>query len=222
MPGSEAERAASIYHDARERIADLMTDADPAAWRADVPACPGWTVRDVVSHLVAVAQDWVAGSLAGAPTDAQTAEHIRRFDDEDESALLGLWRAAAQGLTERARADGLEPPLGDITCHEHDIRSALGRPGARDAESVRWTAHRLLSALHTPVPLRVEVEDGQYRAGPAGDAQLLLRTTCFEATRWRTGRRSPAQLAAMDWTGDPAPVLDHLCLFGPATVDVIE
>jgi hypothetical protein len=36
------------------------------------------------------------------------------------------------------------------------------------------------------------------------------------------GRRSRSQFAALDWSGDPSPVLDHLVVFGPATSDVIE
>jgi hypothetical protein len=50
----------------------------------------------------------------------------------------------------------------------------------------------------------------------------VLRTTSWEAFRWRLGRRSRAQLAAMDWSADPSEFLDQLCIFGPATVDVIE
>lgn len=29
-------------------------------------------------------------------------------------------------------------------------------------------------------------------------------------------------LAALDWSRDPAPVLDHLVVFGPAARDIIE
>jgi hypothetical protein len=71
----------------------------------------------------------------------------------------------------------------------------------------------------------VTVEDTQYRSGPDERAEipeLLLSTSRFEALRWRTGRRSRAQLAAMDWSGDSTPVLDHLYLFGPAEADLIE
>ncbi len=81
---------------------------------------------------------------------------------------------------------------------------------------------QLLANLRTPVPLRVTVEDGQYRSGPEGRAEIVLHTSRFEALRWRTGRRSRAQLAAMDWSDDPAPVLDHLYIFGPADADVVE
>lgn len=50
----------------------------------------------------------------------------------------------------------------------------------------------------------------------------MLRTDRFEAFRWRLGRRSRAQLAGMDWTGDPSPILDDLVIFGPADSDVHE
>jgi hypothetical protein len=51
---------------------------------------------------------------------------------------------------------------------------------------------------------------------------LTLRTTRFEAFRWRMGRRSREQLAALDWSGDPTPVLGHLVVFGPARTDIAE
>lgn len=109
------------------RIAGLLADAPPAIWQRQVPACPGWSVRDVVSHMTAVAQDWAAGRLSGAPTDEETAEHVARFRSCDEAEILGTWSDATSRLRELAETAGLEPPLGDIACHEHDIRSAIGR-----------------------------------------------------------------------------------------------
>ena len=218
----EARRAAGIYRDTMLRVSGLLNGADASVWRHPVAACPGWCVRDVVAHMTAVARDWADGLLAGPPTDEATAEHIRRFDDRDENGLLELWSQATARLHRLAATTGLEPPLGDIACHEHDIRSAIGRPGARDAQSVSWTSDRLLALLRPPVPLCVMVEDRRYCTGPTGNGEIHLRTTRFEAIRWRTGRRSRAQLAAMDWSTDPTPVLGHLYLFGPATADVIE
>jgi uncharacterized protein (TIGR03083 family) len=55
-----------------------------------------------------------------------------------------------------------------------------------------------------------------------GEPALGLTTTRYEAFRWRMGRRSRDQLAALDWSGDPAPVLDHLVVFGPARTEIIE
>jgi Mycothiol maleylpyruvate isomerase N-terminal domain len=193
-----------------------------AAWRAPVPACPGWTVRDVVAHLTAVAEEWGDGTLAGPPTDAGTAAQIARFGGEDNDGVVAVWTTAAERLDQQAETAGVTPPLGDITCHEHDIRAALSTPGARDSQAVWWTSDQLLTKLRTPVPLRVIVEDGQYSSNSGPGNEICLRTTRFEALRWRTGRRSRAQLQAMDWSEDPHAVLEHLHLFGPADVDVVE
>jgi hypothetical protein len=58
--------------------------------------------------------------------------------------------------------------------------------------------------------------------GPDDGEPVTLRTTSWEAFRWRLGRRSAAQLAAMDWSGDPSPFIGGLCIFGPASADVVE
>jgi uncharacterized protein (TIGR03083 family) len=211
-----------LYHETKDRITGLMTTADDSAKSTAVAACPGWSVRDVVTHLAAVAEDWVRGRLAGPPTDEETAAQIARFAGDDLVEVVAAWTTAAADLDEMAETDGVEPPIGDIISHEHDVRAALGLPGARDSAALWYSSDRLLRILRTPVPLRVSVEDGHYSTGPNGRAEITLRTTRFEALRWRTGRRSRAQLAAMDWSGDPTPVLDHLYMFGPADADIVE
>jgi uncharacterized protein (TIGR03083 family) len=213
---------ARLYQETRERIIALVSGLDDAAWSTPVAACPGWSVRDVVAHLRAVAEDWVGGRLAGAPTDEETAAQIARSGGSDVAEILAAWTDAAARLDQMAETAGVAPPLGDIVCHEHDVRAALSRPGARDSAAVWYTSDKLLATLRTPVPLRVTVEDAQYRSGPDDRAEIRLRTTRFETLRWRTGRRSRSQLAAMDWSGDPTPVLDHLYMFGPAEADLIE
>ena len=110
----------------------------------------------------------------------------------------------------------------DISSHEQDIRAAVGPPGARDTEIIWHSSDWLLTRLRTPVALMVAVEDAQYRAGPPEGTPLRLTTSRFEAFRWRMGRRSRSQLAALDWSGDPSPVLDHLTFFGPSATDIIE
>ena len=110
----------------------------------------------------------------------------------------------------------------DVASHEQDIRGAVGQPGARDTEVIRQLADWLVTRLRTPVPVLVTVEGTRFQVGPDGEPVLELATTWYEAFRWRMGRRSRAQLAALAWSGDPAPVLDHLVVFGPAPADVIE
>jgi uncharacterized protein (TIGR03083 family) len=217
----DAPEISRLYQEARQRITALV-NGDDAAWTVQLAACPAWSVRDVVAHMVGVAQDWASGRLTGPPSDAETAAQVARFSGCDKAAMLAAWTEAAAQLDHLAETEALTPPLGDITAHEHDVRGAIGQPGARDSSAVWHSTDQLLANLHTPVALRVTVEDGQYRSGPEGRAEIELHTSRFEALRWRTGRRSRAQLAAMDWSDDPAPVLDHLYIFGPADADVVE
>lgn len=136
MSTTEAVLSARLYRECYERIIDLVAPLDTAGWNTPVPACPAWTVRDVVAHLVAVAQEWCDGRLSGVPTDAQTAAQVARFGEASTADLLVAGTEAVRRLNESTRSRGLVAPVGDIVSHEHDIRGALGRPGARDSVAV--------------------------------------------------------------------------------------
>lgn len=211
-----------LYRETRGVVADLASDLDADQLAAPVPTCPGWSVADVLRHLTAVAEDVVAGRLTGPPSDAEAAAGVMRFADRSVDQVLAHWAEVAPALEERLAVPAAWPAVVDVLAHQHDIRGAVGRPGARDSQAVVVTADRLLGFLRPPLPLAVHLEDAEVRLGPDGVDPLVLRTSRFEAFRWRLGRRSRSQLAAMDWSADPGPVLDALCIFGPSPVDIIE
>ena len=217
---------AQLYRDTRERLTSLVAGLDEQALATPVPACPGWQVQDVVAHLAAIVEDALAGRLTGPPSEEETAVQVARYKGRPMPQTLDGWTAGAPRFEEVISAFDIPPAVIDVASHEQDIRGALGRPGARDCPAVQQMAGWLLQRLRTPVPVWVTVEDAEFRIGPAGGGRdkpaLGLRTTRFEAFRWRMGRRSRDQLAALDWSGDPAPVLDHLVVFGPARTDIIE
>lgn len=209
------------YRATRQRIVDLLADLPDPAPDAPVPACPAWRVRDVVAHLTGVAEDGVAGRISGPPTEPQITEQVDRCRTLPLGTVLDRWERAAPEFERLIEANAIWAALIDIVSHEHDIRGAVNRSGARNTEAVR-VASDLLLRFDPPVPLRIEVEDASVELGRGQDGWLALSTSRWEVLRWRTGRRSRAQLASMAWTGDPAPILDDLCVFGPAARDVIE
>jgi uncharacterized protein (TIGR03083 family) len=211
-----------LYQDTQARVAALVAGLDAAALATPVPACPGWSVRDVVAHELAITEDALAGRLTGPPDDEQTAAQVARFAGHDFGDMLATWARTAPQFAGIVSSFEVWPAVVDIVSHEQDIRGAIGQPGERDSDVVRRAAAVMLSELAPPVPLRVTVEDAEFRVGPDEGPELALATTRFEALRWRLGRRSRAQLAALAWSGDPAPVLDHLAIFGPASADLIE
>jgi uncharacterized protein (TIGR03083 family) len=215
---------AAMYLDTHARLSELVAGLDRAAVATAVPACPGWSVADVVAHVTAVADDALAGRLTGPPSDEQTAEQVARYKDVPVDDVLSAWSELAPKFAEVVGAFEVWPAALDVAAHEQDVRGALGLPGYRDTDIVRSGAARLVRLLNPPRSLVVEVEDAMFPVEGADGAadELRLRTTRWEVFRFRLGRRSRAQLAAMAWSGDPAPILDHLAIFGPARADVVE
>ena len=100
---------ARLYQETRERISELVTGLDEAALSTAVAACPGWSVRDVVAHVAAVADDWADGRLSGPPTDEETAAQIARFGGHDVAEILAAWTDAAARLDRMAENRGGSP-----------------------------------------------------------------------------------------------------------------
>ena len=216
-----------LYRQTRSSFTAFVS-ARANSWDATVPATPGWTVHDVVAHVTGVAQDVACGEVPEAgPTPEWTAAHVARGRDIATADLLSAWAQASPAVEALLDRQPIWPVVLDAGSHELDVRAALADTGARHSALVVVGSKVLLHGLRVPAPLVVRTEHAVVRSGPAVDAApggppVTLTTTAFEAFRWRLGRRSRRQLAAMDWDGDPTPFLDRLCVFGPAEDDLVE
>ena len=215
---------AHLYRDTRERLSGLVLGLDDSELASPVPACPGWSVSDVMYHLLAVVEDVMAGRLTKPPTDAETAEQVARHRGTPVPAVVETWAELAPPFEELIGGVVVWPAVLDVATHEQDIRGALGRPGARDTEAVRVGAKALVAWMQPSVSMRLVCEDFEAQVGPEDGhhQELRLRTTRFEILRWRLGRRSRSQVQGFDWSGDPAPVIDQLFVFGPSPTDIVE
>ena len=132
---------AEHYRTARLRITELVLSLDDDDLARAVPACPGWTVHDVVSHITGVADDALNGRMDGVATDPWTAAQVERGRDVPTADLLDRWTEQAAVFESFPL-----PPQAviDLTTHEQDIRGAVDQPGARDTAElpVRVRARR--------------------------------------------------------------------------------
>ena len=219
----------NAYAGCRHRIRELAGSLSPEEEDALVPGCPEWTVHDVVAHVAGVVDDVMAGRLEGIATDPWTAAQVEARRGRPIRRMLQEWDAGAPGF--EALLDQVGDPgrqaVTDIATHEHDLRGALGAPGARDSDAVHmgfgFVAPLVVSAAAGHgVALRVEAAGGSVAGGP--DATVVLRGTAFELLRAMTGRRSLEQVRALDWAGDPDPVLAAFTYgpFRPAASTVEE
>ena len=205
------------YRSTRERVTGLLDELEPGDEERAVPACPGWTVHDLVAHMTGVPDDALNGRLDGIATDPWTAAQVDRARDLSTTDLVVRW--SEQGPV----FEGFPLPpeaVVDLTTHEQDLRGALDRPGARDSDELLWAFALVAGRTVSEVPgLRIEAGAAAY--GP-DDAERVLRGEPFELYRVLLGRRSEAQIRALDWDGGPPEDLGGLTRFGPAATSVIE
>ena len=230
---------AGAYASARSRISRLVATAgiDVVASRV-VAATPLWDVHRVIAHLRGVLADVAAGNLEGAPGDEWTAAQIGRWGDVPLPELFEQWAAESRQVEVLLRAGTAGPftvPLVmDAHAHEQDLRGALGVPGERTGPFYAWAIGILAGRIPDRVakvglaPMALVTPIGRFGAD---DAPLTLTVGEWEYTRVAFGRRSLAQVTALQWAVNGEPVADSaavapyaplLSRFGLATVDLTE
>lgn len=210
---------ATAYRDTRRRVTELCRELTTEEAASKVPACPDWSVRDLLSHLAVIAAEPVAGNVPGDDQQAWMDEGMAARADASVSELLDEWNEAGpafEGIIE-SFGDALRNVVYDAAVHEHDLRQVLGRPGARDSASVRIGLEALLDQLRDRVAehqlpaarIRIDDADEEVVVGD-GDPQVTLVGDRFELFRLLGNRRSRNQVLSAEWTGDPEPYLDAL------------
>ncbi len=224
---------ASAYRDLRTRVLELLRSRDAAALDVIAPATPEWRVRDIVAHLAGVCDDIAHGNLEGVASDEWTEVQVEKRRGWDLDALLADWET--NGAVVEAMMNDF-PPIAvgqmtfDATTHEQDLRGALGAPGGRESDSLAiaydWAVDRLGERLDAAgnAPMRFETESGTRVAGTGdADATTTLRSSRFDVLRSMSGRRSVAQVEALDWNTAPRPADLLLAdFFVPPTADLLE
>jgi uncharacterized protein (TIGR03083 family) len=224
-----SERTTSTrYNEAVESFIELARTLSPEDWATPVPCTPLWTVRDVLSHASGIPDDAFAGRMDGAVTEPWTASQVERNAAFSVDELLVRWESQYQQFGKIIEEMGeIRPPI-DCHSHEHDVRHALARPGNRDSAIIDDASTPLLSSLGGGgVEIVVSYDDGTtVRVGQRGsDNRVSLSTSKFEVFRSRLGRRTIAQVRALDWSGDDEAidgVVAAWFAFGPSEIDIIE
>ncbi|SHG32392.1 TIGR03083 family protein [Jatrophihabitans endophyticus] len=206
---------------AQARVIDLVESLDAAAVERRVPATPDWTVRDLLSHMIGLDADILAGN---EPDDHNPTWTQRQVDDRaghDVATLVAEWRAMTEPLQQWMR-DNNPRPMGDVVIHEQDLRGALEAPGARDGDALRSLFERMAGACEDRAvarelePLRLQGEN--YDFGPP-QADVVVRASDFDLARLVLSRRSAAQLRAWTTQGDVEPYVECFGGLGPLPAD---
>jgi len=195
-----------------------------------VPACPDWTVRDLAAHIIGVAADLSVGNLEQMGTHEWTSTQIAKRKDRSVTDLIEEWTMLAEQVEPTA---DLIPPgaaqmlVGDAVTHEHDMRGALNRPGARDTDAVWIGLDRYIRVFGKRIKdadlSSVVVQSGnrEWQAG-IREAEANLSGDAFGLLRALTGRRTIEEISALEWTGDSSAYLAIFSTYPPTTVSLAE
>jgi uncharacterized protein (TIGR03083 family) len=219
---------AAVYRSIRARVTDLVRDLPDEELDRIAPATPSWRVRDVVAHLAGNTADIVAGNLEGVASDPWTQAQVDARSTTPIVDVLDEW-ARCSAVVEPLIA-GMDPMmramfLTDAVTHEHDVRGALGIPGARDTDAVdyafRGVTRGIGAQLGDTGALRIVHDDGAIVLGE-GEPRSVVTTSRFEVVRAAVGRRSYAQIEAWSWEGATRAQVLVLGRFTPPRLSELE
>ncbi len=194
LPDPEVVQA---YLEFRDRIVSLIREIPESQASLSVPLCPNWEVSSLISHIVGIPEDIVAGRMDGVGTEAWTQAQVDRHEGESLSQLADI------SLSTAAEFDVVLPHIPspvnsqlvmDAITHEHDLRHAVGRAGAQDSTAVDVALGFLLNMVDTIAP---------------GRAQELSDSgvSRYELMRSLSGRRSIEQMNQLELDGSQIAAL---------------
>jgi uncharacterized protein (TIGR03083 family) len=162
-----------LIHAEREALADDLAALTDEQW-ATASLCPGWSVRDVLGHIIATAKMTPGAFFTGL------ARAGFRFNDMSNNRIAAEATAVpADGLAELRRhlTDTTSPPgpaeamLGEAVVHGEDIRRPLGIKRAYPPEAVTRSAeffrrsNLLIGSKRRIAGLGLRADDLEWGAG---------------------------------------------------------
>lgn len=220
----------AAYRASRLRLAQLVTELDADALARRVPACPEWTVADLVRHLTGVAADLLSGNLSGAGQQDWTRAQIEARRARPLRDVLAEWERIAEQL--EPALDMISPfaaalTVSDLVTHEHDARGALGDKSARTSDAVVVGFQTYARTFGRRVKERglpaVELRAGELSvlAGKQ-EPSVTVQGELFELFRALGGRRTEQEIAALAWSAGPAPYIGIFSTYGTPAVSLHE
>ena len=193
---SDAE-VVQAYLEFRSRIVSLIREIPESQASLSVPLCPDWEVSSLISHIVGIPEDIVAGRMDGVGTEAWTQAQVDRHEGESLSQLADIFLATATEFD--VVLPHFPSPVNsqlvmDAIAHEHDLRHAVGRAGAQDSAAVDVALGYLLNMVDTTAPGRSQ------ELSDSGVSR-------YELMRSLSGRRSIDQMNQLGLDGSQISTL---------------
>lgn len=215
-----------LYQAVRNELVAGLRSLDDATASTIVPACPEWTVKDVVAHLSGLNAELLAGVEGSIGTHEATSRQVSDRAALSMNEVLDEWLSMADAIDQRFTVDTnmAEALLADMVVHVYDLHELLHQATVVADSAISAAAHRYVFKLQERLTsefattLTIELSDGTSWPSPAieGGSSLTLQAAPFEFLRGVTGRLARNEVEAFNWSADPSTILDTgWNLYGP-------
>jgi hypothetical protein len=203
----------AAYGATRARMTALALSLSADDLRRVVPACPSWTVFDLMAHVVSMPAAIGRGERppGGITEWLQGLVEARR--DQQVGELTDEWLSLDDSIAAILQGPG-GVLFGDLAVHEHDLRGAVGAPD-HSALDVDVVLPRTLAGFTKPLrsaglgAIEVRHGDRTWRSHD-GEPDWTLHVTPWEAVRAVNSRRTADELRQLPHDGDVEPYLTIL------------
>jgi uncharacterized protein (TIGR03083 family) len=209
LPDAEVSAA---YIELRARVVALLRSLPESAGDRVVPHCPAWTVRELAAHLLGVPDDIINGRMEGVASDTWTQAQVERHRGMTLMHIADAFDGLAtqfDAMLPHFPAMARSQMTMDAVTHEHDLRHAVGQPGARDSAAVSVAVAWLRKWVSG-------------RNVPQSDSLHTAGLTEFDLLRCLTGRRSLSQAEGLGLPGDVLAAVQAGSPFRPPAQPVVE
>jgi uncharacterized protein (TIGR03083 family) len=232
MSAVTQQRIAEELKSEREALTAYLRSIPEAAWDKE-SLCDGWTIKDLMAHVVGIASDVANRRLDGVGSPEQNERQVSERKDATPSDLLDEWsregKLLEDGILELDEAfwtapytegfnvgQALQRMVEDIWVHAQDVRIPLGDEATKSAGTIstlevgsRELGIRLPAYAPDVGTLTIDVGDYSSETKGAGSTDVRITGDAVALALVQTGRIS-LENAIRNKQLDVEPVVDGL------------
>jgi hypothetical protein len=200
----------AAYRATRARMTPIAESLNSSDLRRTVPACPSWTVFDLMAHVVSMPAAIGRGESPPGTVTAWLQSLVEARRDQNVGELIEEWLSLDGAVTAILGGPG-GVLFGDLAVHEHDLRGAVGAPD-HDALEVEVMLPRTLAGFAKPLrnaglgAIEVRSDNRTWRSHDS-EPGWMLDVAPWEAVRAVNSRRTADELRELPHAGDVEPYL---------------
>lgn len=212
-----------VYRASAEDFISVVAELRAEEVKQFVPACPDWTVLNLLAHQSGTASDVIEGRLEAVASPEWTGRQMAYRHGASVPWLINEWRSHLDEVAELCDQITGPNPAWDVAVHLADLRECLQLPPSPVETGWRVVLEVAIKTLADGLPITTDDgsawgDSGKDVSVPDDDADgtPVNVVSDYELFRILFSRRSRAATSALVTSGDPELLLERAAFILPA------